>query len=97
MIRFLQKDNRFVKAIFIIIISVACITMVVTLIPGIFNNQASNSDVYATIGYGGILGHFLPATDTITMTDVQQLAARVLQEQGMTDAYLQFMIPQAGQ
>ncbi len=97
MIRFLQKDNRFVKAIFIIIISVACITMVVTLIPGIFNNQASNSDVYATIGYGGILGHFLPATDTITMTDVQQLAARVLQEQGMPDAYLQFMIPQAGQ
>jgi peptidyl-prolyl cis-trans isomerase D len=97
MIRFLQKDNRFVKAIFIIIISVACITMVITLIPGIFNNQASNSDVYATIGYGGVLGRFLPAKDTITMTDVQQLAARVLQEQGMPDAYLRFMIPQAGQ
>jgi peptidyl-prolyl cis-trans isomerase D len=97
MIRFLQKDNRFVKAIFIIIITVACVTMVVTLIPGIFNSQATNSDVYATIGYGGPLGRFLPAEDTITMTDVQQLASRVLQQQNLPDAYLRFMIPQAGQ
>ncbi len=36
MIRFLQKDNRLVKSIFWIIISVACITMVITLVPGIF-------------------------------------------------------------
>jgi peptidyl-prolyl cis-trans isomerase D len=97
MIRFLQKDNRFVKAIFVIIISVACVTMVITLIPGIFNNQASNSNVYATISYPGILGRFLPPKHTITMPQVQQLAARALQEQGMPDQYLQFMIPQAGQ
>lgn len=97
MIRFLQKDNRFVKAIFVIIITVACVTMVITLIPGIFNNQSSNSDVYATIGYGGPLGRFLPASETITMNQVQQLASRVLQEQGMPDQYLRFMIPQAGQ
>ena len=97
MIRFLQKDNRFVKAVFIIIITVACVTMVITLIPGIFNSQANNSDVYATIGYGGPLGRFLPAKDTITMTDVQRLASRVLQQQNLPDAYLRFMIPQAGQ
>lgn len=97
MIRFLQKDNRFVKAIFVIIITVACVTMVITLIPGIFNSQATSSDVYATIGYGGPLGRFLPASATITMTDVQRLAARVLQQQGMPDQYLRFMIPQAGQ
>lgn len=97
MIRFLQKDNRFVKAIFVIIITVACVTMVITLIPGVFNSQATNSDVYATIGYGGPLGRFLPASTTITMTDVQRLASRVLQQQGMPDQYLRFMIPQAGQ
>lgn len=97
MIRFLQKDNRFVKTIFYIIITVACVTMVITLIPGIFNNQGSNSDVYATIGYGGVFGRFLPAKDTITIPEVQQLAARVMQQQGLPDQYLQFMIPQAGQ
>jgi peptidyl-prolyl cis-trans isomerase D len=97
MIRFLQKDNRFVKAVFIIIISVACITMVVTLIPGIFNDQASNADTYATIGYGGLLGRFLPATDEVSMSDVQQLAARMLQRQGLPDFALPFMIQQVGQ
>ncbi len=97
MIRFLQKDNRFVKAIFVIIITVACVTMVITLIPGIFNSQATNSDVFATIGYGGPLGRFLPAKDTITMTAVQQLASRELQQENLPDMYLRFLIPQAGQ
>ena len=36
MIRFLQKDNRVVKIIFIVIIAVAVVTMVITLVPGIF-------------------------------------------------------------
>ena len=34
MIRFLQKDNRVVKIIFIVIIAVAVVTMVITLVPG---------------------------------------------------------------
>ena len=97
MIRFLQKDNRFVKAIFFIIITVACVTMVITLIPGIFNSQATSSDVYATIGYGGILGRFLPPANTITITEVQQAAARELQQYNYPDSLLRFMIPQAGQ
>ncbi len=98
MIRFLQKDNRFVKAIFYIIITVACVTMVITLVPGIFNTaQGASGNVYATIGRGGVMGRFLPATDTITMTDVQRVAARVLQVQGMPDRYMRYMIPQAGQ
>jgi peptidyl-prolyl cis-trans isomerase D len=97
MIRFLQKDNRFVKAVFIIIISVACITMVITLIPGIFNDQVSGQNTYATIGYGGVFGRFLPATDEIPMSDVQQLAARVVQRNGYPDFAMQFLIPQVGQ
>jgi peptidyl-prolyl cis-trans isomerase D len=97
MIRFLQKDNRFVKAVFIIIITVACVTMVITLVPGIFDTQTSSGNVYATIGYGGPLGRFLPAQDTITMTEVQQTAARMMQQQGLPDAMMSFVIPQVGQ
>ncbi len=97
MIRFLQKDNRFVKAVFIIIITVACVTMVITLVPGIFDTQSSSGNVYATIGYGGPLGRFMPAQDTITMTEVQQTAARMMQQQGLPDSMMSFVIPQVGQ
>ena len=45
MIRFLQKDSRLIKGIFFVIIGLACITMVITLVPGIFADQASASDI----------------------------------------------------
>ncbi|HZD49540.1 MAG TPA: peptidyl-prolyl cis-trans isomerase [Silvibacterium sp.] len=97
MIRFLQKDSRFTKAIFVVIISVACITMVITLVPGIFNDQTASADTYATIGRGGPLGRFLPAVDEISTTDVQQIAARLLQRQGLPEAYAPLMIPRVAQ
>jgi peptidyl-prolyl cis-trans isomerase D len=97
MIRFLQKDSRFVKGVFVVIIAVACITMVVTLVPGIFQDQASSSDTYATIGHGGILGRFLPVDDEIATTDVQQLAARMLQRQQLPEFVLPFMMQRVGQ
>ncbi|HTV04289.1 MAG TPA: peptidyl-prolyl cis-trans isomerase [Acidobacteriaceae bacterium] len=97
MIRFLQKDTKFVKVLFWIIISVSCIAMVIFLVPGLFSGQTSTTDTYATIGYGGILGRFLPATDTISMTDVQRLAQSVLQRQGLPDTLMPFILPRVGQ
>ncbi|MGC2160619.1 MAG: peptidylprolyl isomerase [Silvibacterium sp.] len=97
MIRFLQKDTRFMKALFWVIISVACVTMVIFLIPGLFNGQSTAADTYATIGYGGFLGRFLPASDSIPMTDVQSLAQRMLQRQQLPDFVLPFMIQRVGQ
>ena len=35
MIRFLQTDNRIIKAFFVVIIGVASVSMVVYLIPGL--------------------------------------------------------------
>jgi peptidyl-prolyl cis-trans isomerase D len=97
MIRFLQKDSRFVKGVFVVIIAVACITMVVTLVPGIFQDQTASADTYATIGHGGILGRFLPAEDEIATTDVQALAQRMLQRQQLPDFVLPFMMQRVGQ
>jgi peptidyl-prolyl cis-trans isomerase D len=97
MIRFLQKDTKFIKIIFWVIISVACITMVITLVPGIFADQSSAADTYATIGHGGLLGRFLPASDSIPMIDVQSLAQRMLQRQQLPDFVLPFMMQRVGQ
>jgi peptidyl-prolyl cis-trans isomerase D len=97
MIRFLQKDNRFVKGVFVVIIAVACITMVVTLVPGIFQDQTASADTYATIGHGGVLGRFMPAQDEIATTDVQQLAERMLQRQQLPEFVLPFMMQRVGQ
>jgi peptidyl-prolyl cis-trans isomerase D len=97
MIRFLQKDSRFVKGVFVVIIAVACITMVITLVPGIFQDQTASADTYATIGHGGVLGRFMPAEDEIATTDVQQLAERMLQRQQLPEFVLPYMMQRVGQ
>jgi peptidyl-prolyl cis-trans isomerase D len=97
MIRFLQKDSRTVKAIFIVIISVACVTMVITLVPGIFSDQVSSSDTYATIHGAGFFGRLLGSSDEVSTQEVQQLAQRMMQRQQLPDFVLPFMMQRVGQ
>ncbi len=97
MIRFLQKDNRVVKFIFIAIIAVACITMVITLVPGIFADEGTTSDTYATVHSPGILGRFLGSTGSISQPEVQQVAQRILDQQHLPDMVLPYVMPRAGQ
>jgi peptidyl-prolyl cis-trans isomerase D len=97
MIRFLQADNKVIKTIFWVIISVACITMVITLVPGIFADQTASADTYATIGHGGFIGRFLPASESIATIDVQNLARRMLQRQQLPDFVLPFMMQRVGE
>src|SRR5271168_113588 len=97
MIRFLQKDNRLVKSIFWIIISVACITMVITLVPGIFNDAAAAADTYATVRPGGLLGKYFGKPTEISTQDVQQIAAQMLQRQRLPDFVLPYMMQRVGQ
>ena len=57
MIRLLQQDNRIMKIIFAVIIGLAAITMVITLVPGIFDNaSATDSSVFATVREPGFFG-----------------------------------------
>ena len=58
MIRLLQQDNRIMKIIFAVIIGLAAITMVITLVPGIFDNSggANDATVYATVRQPGFFG-----------------------------------------
>ncbi len=98
MIRFLQKDNRFIKAIFIVIISVACITMVITLVPGIFQSaDATSQGTYATIRGGNPFTRIFGGSTQVTTQDVQAAAQRMLQRQGWPEAALPFVMQRAGQ
>jgi peptidyl-prolyl cis-trans isomerase D len=97
MIRILQKDNRLVKALFALIIGLAILTLVITLVPGIFDNGASNdSTVYATVRSPGWLGKFT-GSDSIKTADVQREAEQQMQQQRLPEFYLQFLLSRVGQ
>lgn len=85
------------KIIFAVIISLATITMVITLVPGIFDNAETNdATVFATVHEPGFFGRFGGGTP-IKMTEVNQLAERQLQQQRLPDFLLPYMTQRAGQ
>ena len=97
MIRFLQKDTRITKIIFGVIIGVTCILMVIFLVPGIFSGTASSSTTYASIRHGGILGRFLPAQDSVSVQDVQDVATSMMQGQQIPSALMPMLMQEASQ
>jgi peptidyl-prolyl cis-trans isomerase D len=98
MIRFLQKESRFTKAIFWVIILGTCAMMVIFLVPGLYNGQfAANSTTYASIRRGGIFGRFLPAQSQIPVADVQEVAKRIARGQQIPPAFMPMVMQEAGQ
>jgi peptidyl-prolyl cis-trans isomerase D len=98
MIRILQQDNRITKIIFAVIIGLAVITMVITLVPGIFDNTTTNdATVYATVREPGWFGRTLGESTPIKAVEVNQLASRQLQQQRLPEQLLPYMLPRAGQ
>src|SRR6185437_2903296 len=99
MIRILQQDNRLIKIIFAVIIGLACVTMVITLVPGIFDNTGDSgpSGTYATVREPGLLGRFAGDSVPVAEADVDQLAQRQLQQQHLPDFLMPYMTQRAGQ
>jgi peptidyl-prolyl cis-trans isomerase D len=98
MIRILQQDNRITKILFAVIIGFAVITMVITLVPGVFDNASVNdANVFATVREPGVLGRFGIDSTAVKMTEVNQLAARQLQQQRLPEFLLPYMSQRAGQ
>jgi peptidyl-prolyl cis-trans isomerase D len=98
MIRILQQDSRITKVIFAVIIGAAIVTMVITLVPGIFDNGAANdASVYATVHSPGPIGRIVGETTSIKTVDVQRAAEQQMQQQQLPDFYLQFIMQRAGQ
>ena len=99
MIRILQQNNQTIKVLFAIIIGLAVITMVITLVPGIFDNVGGSSDpnTYATVREPGLLGRFFGESIPVTQTEVNQAAQRQLQQQRLPAYFLPFMTSRAAQ
>ncbi len=100
MIRFLQKDNRLTKALFVVIIAAASVSMVVYLIPGLMGQGASGADTFAVV-YPHWYSRFLSSGDVISQAKVQQLASRRVQQQYPQYAgnpmIMNMIAPQVGQ
>jgi peptidyl-prolyl cis-trans isomerase D len=98
MIRILQQDNRIVKAVFAIIIGAAIITMVIALVPGIFDNGASaDTTVYATIHAPGYFGRISGDTKTVKTDAVARAAQQQMDQQKLPAFLMQYMMQRAGQ
>src|SRR5271154_446115 len=101
MIRILQQDNRITKIIFAVIIGLAAITMVITLVPGIFDNASTNdTTTYATVREPGVFGRVFGESTPIKTVEVNQIAARQLQQQHLppdNPMLLSYATPRAGQ
>jgi peptidyl-prolyl cis-trans isomerase D len=98
MIRIFQQDNRATKIIFGVIIAAAIVTMVITLVPGIFNDDTANSAaLFATVRTPGMWGRLLGGSTPITMQEVQAQTQRQMQQQHLPDYAMPFLINRVGQ
>jgi peptidyl-prolyl cis-trans isomerase D len=75
MIRFLQADNRLVKALFVVVIGVASVSMVVYLIPGLMSTASSAPDTYAVV-YPHWYSKLLSSGDEISLQKVEETTRR---------------------
>jgi len=80
MIRFLQRDNRLTKALFVVIIAAASVSMVVYLIPGLTGQSTTSGDTYAVI-YPHWYSRFLASGETVSQQQVALRAQRQMQQQ----------------
>src|SRR5580698_6870795 len=98
MIRLLQKDSRLMKWMFAVIIGFAAVTMVITLVPGIFDNASANdASVFATVKEPGPFGRAFGESTPIRTVEVNQMAARQLQQQHLPEQFMPYLVPRAGQ
>lgn len=96
MIRILQKDNRLTKGIFAVVIGAAIITMVITLVPGIFDNGTTNeAGVFAIVRSPGFFGRFAGDSKIIRTDQVSRQAQGMLQQQHIPPQYMQMMMGMA--
>jgi len=98
MIRFLQRDNRLTKALFVVIIAAASVSMVVYLIPGLTGVGAAAGDTYAVI-YPHWYSRFLSSGETVSQQAVSQRARQMAAQQryGDNPMILRFFEQRVGQ
>ena len=84
MIRFLQTDNRMTKALLVVIIGAASVSMVVYLIPGLTGVGAASANTYAVI-YPHWYSKLISSGVTVTQEQVEKVARQQMQQQRYPD------------
>ena len=79
MIRFLQRDNRFTKALFVVIIGGASVSMCIYLIPGLTGMGTTSADTYAVV-YPHWYNRLFSSGVTISQQKVSQMARQQVQQ-----------------
>ncbi len=98
MIRFLQSENPFTKAVIATGIGVAIVAMVVSFVPGIYDGLAGTPQgVYAVVKQPTVWGKLFGENTSIQSTEVAALSQSLAQRQGYPAQFAQFMAPQAQQ
>jgi peptidyl-prolyl cis-trans isomerase D len=98
MIRILQQNNKATKLIFAVIIGFAVITMVITLVPGIFDNVGSSSDpnTFATVHEPGFIGKVFGETQTVTRPEIARAVQQQMQGRQIPPYLMPYFESQAG-
>ena len=100
MIRFLQKQDRLTKALFVVIIAAASVSMVVYLIPGLAAGGAVSANDYAVV-YPHWYNRLFSNGDEILQAKVEQVARQQIQQRNPQYAdnpmILNFFTQQVGQ
>lgn len=88
MIRFLQTPGRFQKALLVGFLSIVCIMMVVTLVPG---------GVLSDFGSKGVGADSVAKVDgqNVTNQEVELVARNMMQQRHIPDQFKQYILPQA--
>ncbi|MGD0788573.1 MAG: peptidylprolyl isomerase [Terracidiphilus sp.] len=100
MIRFLQTDNRMTKALLVVIIGAASVSMVVYLIPGLTGVGAASANTFAVI-YPHWYSKLLSSGVEVTQEQVEKVARQRVQRQypqySDNPSILRMLEPQVGQ
>lgn len=91
MIRFLQTDNRITKALLVVVIGAASVSMVVYLIPGLTGMGANSPDTYAVV-YPHWYSRFFASGDTVSQAKVEQITRQQLEQRGPQYADNQMLV-----
>jgi peptidyl-prolyl cis-trans isomerase D len=98
MIRILQQNNKATKVIFAVIIGFAVVTMVITLVPGIFDSVGSSSDpnTFATVHEPGFIGKVFGETETVTRPEIARAVQQQMQGRQVPPYLMPYFESQAG-
>jgi peptidyl-prolyl cis-trans isomerase D len=100
MIRFLQTDNRVTKALLVVIIGAASVSMCVYLIPGLMAGGSTSATTFAVV-YPHWYSKLLSTGDEVSQVKVEQVARQQLQQRNPQYAdnpmILNFFEAQVGQ